>query len=359
MRKLFILISAALLFAMILSTCVNPTKQDGFAKATSSDLIAAPSDLNLQDENENYPITITDIADWDKLNLENHFYDLHVTTNSGWFYNSVYEYLKALITNDAETLLNLTVNDFRDWEKIDDPQVFDCYKTFSIDSYAITCTENGQIYFDVDISANESGSSEELERFTEGHHSFWFENVYHITSFLADKKYHEQNQYLEFTPAFSHIFTFLCRSGGDSKAFDFYVNSGGFESPDANWAMIYYLASMYGDDYYLSAKELNELAKKYFNVSDFVPIGNTSENQMYTIQALGCPSPLCKNEGETTDDDGNTIITLQFYVDAMMTIKSHKIQYALKQLEDDTQWQFISAEYLYRSPWRPFIVGPT
>ena len=97
---------------------------------------------------------------------------------------------------------------------------------------------------------------------------------------------------------------------------------------------------------------LQSYAKKYFDIENFPVNCYPMQGGVYDLSytAHGAHVWCQKYIGETTEDDITTV-TVQFFVDASETIKSHTVEYKLQYL--DGSYKFLTSTIVYEALFEP------
>lgn len=278
----------------------------------STDSQETSSNIEVSDNSIETPLVITDINEIEKLGFNKK--------------DDNYRLIKAFLDGDTTAM-----------EKIIffEAGVYDSYKTLKIGEYSIRLGENRRLIFSFNVI--ESG----LDTLPVGEHTF-----------IADWGYFSLNNenLVEQTPAQKALYRWHVLYRSDCGIYDFSNPESlvDYEKEIYLSSLSNYIIMTHGE---LTLQEFQQYAFKITGNSNIQPTDlDIYENGKYGIFARGGVS-LSHKYIDEKEENGITTVTIQFYADWAETIKSHVIEYKLKNIDGD--WVFISSNFVYKSQYEP------
>ena len=213
--------------------------------------------------------------------------------------------------------------------------VLDDYKTLKIGAYTIYPRDDYTVIFSFDII--ESG----LDTMPVGEHTVLVESPYD-TYFTTYNKIYDEASAAQYALFEWDVFYKICDYSDPASL-------TGEQKED-------YISSL--TEYVLWSKseftldEFQEYAYKISGLKDIIPSDDYLCDGLYSVHRCGGIMYSYEVIDEKTEN-GITTVTIQFYADWAETIKSHVIEYKLKQIDEDLI--FLSSDYVYESDHEPLI----
>lgn len=266
---------------------------------------------------------ITDIADIDKLELTDYYV--------------VYgDLIRAFINHDTDT-----IEDYAFLER----GLYEDYKTLVIGDYEIIREDNVEsygtmIYFNFEIT--ESG----MDTFPIGKYKTYISDGVEATviNYIRDEKE------IPDTPAVDRVYKWFRTCG------NYIINPeiiGKMDDSMRSDISEMVMQILPPDDNGHTLEDIQACALKYYGIENFIPggvVGTFYDEVKYVIGGHG--GELWKYDITDYDD---LSVTLQFYADYSMTVKSHLIKYILTKIEDN--YIIIDCEIINESQYQPFHIS--
>lgn len=331
--NLLICLTLVLTFFLNITSCERAEQPD-VQKISKETTLEASSTadfseiIRLEDEIEaEQTNTIADINDWEKLGLSPE--------------DSRYSYIYAFLNKDTETLEELSG---LSW--VGTTGAYDIYKTLEFGAYTISNIE----YVILNINIVSSG----VEYLSAGDYSFYVADGVYAMDFinLADNDGYgttaaqtpAQEAFNRWLGSCNYIFYDYGSLSGD--LLERYTHDileyilGSFPEPDGGWTL----------------DKVQEYAKKYLDIDNFMPSDNSlgADGKTYFVGAHGGDLWFYKFLDETTEN-GITTLRIQWFADTAKTVKSHTIEYTMQVI--DGGYKFIGSKVVYESPYKPWHMG--
>lgn len=320
----------------------DKSDEDDIETETQTEENAEPAKSKEEIEAEQTDTRITDIEYWERLGYPKD--------------DVIYMYINAFLKGDTSTLEELA------WILAG---AYDEYKTIKLDkNYSVTkeIDETGSERIDFNFTVIESG----VEYFPIGEYSMRVsDGPLGVGMYNKNQQYNEiikgsatdaVNNWLTFgfayllpdyenlsdeektwfnTSTAEYIFYSFAEEVGNEQNLDRYISEGGYDWNN-KWTI----------------EMLQEYVEKYFGIENFPADAYPMNGGIYdmSMMAHGLHSWCMKYLEETTENDITTV-TVQFFVDASCTIKSHTVEYKLQYL--DGGYKFLSSTVVYEAVYEP------
>lgn len=264
-----------------------------------------------EDSTSEIVASITDIDDFEKLGLTKE--------------NNLYLLINAFLNGDTATLEEM--GDFEEG-------IFDAYKSLEIGDYSLRLNEDEIILFDFDIIKSE------LETMPVGQYTLYAYDG------MAVCYFYDHDDDSEWTTVHKALYQWHVLSGSSEHELDFSNPSTlvGSERDAYIYKLTEYILWYHKD---ITLEQFQQYAYLYSGIADVQPDSSFDNgNGTYSVPGHGVSS-WSHDSIEEKEENGITTVTIQFYADWAKTIKSHVIEYKLKNIDGD--WVFLSSDCTYKA----------